>query len=144
MSDPITNLSQAVKRWRGERTTPTVEPLERNPYGAKIYQANLAWAETKKRHAQALEAERAEYLKMVEKYTEMSARWKAENPTQTGQRSGRPRAHHPDEIKILAARALREGTSKTVIRSLLGISDTDKLNTLLAEGEALLKAQGGR
>jgi hypothetical protein len=143
MSDTIQNLISAVDQWRGTRSAPTVTPLERNPYGAKIYAMNMEWAEIKDEHERQLDAKRTQYQEQVDRLHELSARWKAEHPEQTGQTRGRPKAFHSDEIKRLAAKALREGTNKTTIRALLGVAGTEKLNGILAEGEALLKAEEG-
>jgi hypothetical protein len=43
-------------------------------------------------------------------------------------------------VKIAAAEAIRAGTTKSTVRVMLGISDTGRLDALLAEGEQLLKA----
>lgn len=143
MSDALQNLIEAIAEWRETRSAPTVEPIARNPYGAKIYALNMDWARTKDEHARLLDEKRAKYQEQVDKLHELAARWKADNPQKAAKDTGRRRLEHPDEIKTWAAQALREGVSKSTIRALLGIADTERLNTLLAEGEALLKAREG-
>jgi hypothetical protein len=139
MSDPITNLNRAIEEWRRTRTRPENRQVPVNPYGAKIYAMNMEWAEIKDEHARQLDAKRERYQEQVAKLQELSARWKAENPAPATGR-GAKRLTHSDAVKIAAAEAIRAGTTKSTVRVMLGISDTGRLDALLAEGEQLLKA----
>jgi hypothetical protein len=142
MSEALQNLNLAIEEWRNTRTRPENQPVPVNPYGVKIHAMNMEWAEIKDEHARALDAKRQRYQERVAKLTELSARWKAENPTPTTGRGSR-RLVHSDGVKIAAAQALRAGVNKSTVRALLGIADTNRLDTLLAEGEALLNTKQG-
>jgi hypothetical protein len=143
MGNALQNLSEAVEAWRTTRVEAPVRVAESNPYGAKIYQMNLDWAEVKRQHAEALEARRIQYQEQVDRLHELSARWRADHPVPKGGR-GRPRIEHSDDVKRAAAQAVLEGENRTVVRALLGISSTERLNTILAEGQALLEREGQR
>jgi hypothetical protein len=142
MSDALQNLVQAIDDWRTDRKDEVKAKAERakNPYGGKILQLHKEWGAKRRAALAAIEADRQQYLRDVERYTQLSRDWVAEHPTLPGA-PGRPPAPVPDSIKILAAQALRDGRAKTAIRGVLGVANTRKLNEILAEGEALLKAQ---
>lgn len=140
MSNAVQNLIQELAEWRKHRSSAEVSPRSSNPYGVKIYDLNMQWARTREEHAKALEAQRTQYLEQREKLTELSARWKADNPTPKLP-TGRPATPYPDALKIAAARALQEGTTKTAIRGILGIGSTEKLDAILTEGAALIEAE---
>lgn len=140
------NLRQAVEKWRrgvkSERTEGG-DTRPKNPYGQKIYDLNYAWGDTKRAHEEKIKAEYEEYKSTLADLSAKSEAWKREyDYTPSGVASGRPQnPDYSDEVKIAAAALYRERGAKTMVRILLGTSDTARLNRALAEGEALLQSR---
>jgi hypothetical protein len=143
MTNTLENLTQAVEQWRGERGNHPIAPREKNPYGAKIFALNKEWSAIKKAHAAELEAKRKNYREQVVKFQELSNLWEKDNrgPRPDSAKRGPARQEHSDEVKKAAAAAIREGHKKTTVRVILGVSNTARLNEILDQGEALLKAE---
>lgn len=143
MTDAITNLSEAVAEWRGAKSKSGPKPKAKSPYGQKIYDLNMKWAETKKAAQAAIKAEEEKYREEHTKLTELQNRWQAEQgrPQVDTTRRGPKISEHSDEVKIAAAAAMRAGYSKSLVRAILGLSNTERLNALLREGEELLQVQ---
>lgn len=142
MTDALQNLVHAMDDYRQNPPEAPEQPKrEKNPYGAKIHQENMLWGKKRKAVMESLEDDKRAYLDRVEKFQELAKRWDEEHKDDPKPSVGRPALELPDEVKMLAAQALRDGRGKTAIRGVLGISRTDKLNRILAEGEELLQAE---
>lgn len=145
MTDALHNLNDAVAAYRAQKSDAPQAPAPKakSPYGQKIYDLNMAWAERKKEIQASLAEEEAAYKADVQKWQDLHDRWERDNrPSNQGQGSRGPqRTEFPPEVKIAAALLVRQPGKKSVARAILGISDTGRLNALLREGEELLQAQ---
>lgn len=141
MSDALTKLHTLVQEWRETREEPRIKPKDRNPHGQKIYDLNMAWNAKKKAALAAIEEDYQRFLNAVAYEQEQKNKWDAENHTPATKigRPGRHKHEHPVEIKKAAAQAIRDGFTKTQVRIHLGITNTERLNEILATGEALLQ-----
>lgn len=137
------NLRQAVATWRrGVKSTQTEtgEVRPKNPYGQRIYDLNMQWAETKAALEDAYNTYRAELDDLLAK----SKSWKVEYeiPLKRRDRRGRPKnPDYSDEVKIAAAELFNHTGNRTPVRLALGTSDTQRVTRTIEEGKALLEAQ---
>lgn len=142
----LVELQAAISTWRADRDNEKdsrkANP-QRNPYGKRIHGLNMDWAAAKAEHEAKLAAARAEYDAEYAKLRALHAQWEGAQPDKAKVTAGRPSTPHPDAVKIAAARARNAGVSKTLVRSLLGIANTEKLNALLREGQELLRREEG-
>lgn len=143
MTSALENLTQAIEEWRQERGNQPTAPRERNPYGAKIYSLNKEWSAIKKAHAAELEGKLKNYREQIARLQELSALWEKDNrgPRPDSTKRGPARQEHSDEVKKAAAAAIRGGHKKTTVRVILGLSNTQRLNEIIEQGEALLQAE---
>jgi hypothetical protein len=146
MANEIENLAQAVNEWRGVKSQSGPKPKAKSPYGQKIYDLNMKWAETKKAHMAAIQAEEAKYREEYNKLTGLQNRWQAEQSRQQREipdtaRRGPKISEHSDEVKMAAAAAIRANHKKSLVRAVLGVSNTERLNRIIREGEELLQAE---
>jgi hypothetical protein len=145
MSTELSDLQDAVETYRTQRDETRVEKIqaERNPYGRSLHDLNVEWGKTKAEHEAKIKAQRDAYLKRASDLRNLSKAWDLEHPVVARPVRGRIPNEWPDEVKRAAAQAIEAGTNKSLVRTILGLSDTERLNRLLAEGDALLHHQDG-
>ena len=90
-------------------------------------------------YGEAKRAAKAAYMAERERLLEAIAAERAVRPVRARGRA--PFGPYPDSLKVAAYNLYREAGSKTLVRTMLGVTDTQKLNTLLAEGKELWKAK---
>lgn len=117
-------LVREVEDWRKP-----LPPQQRakDPAGVALFELNVEYGRAKR--------------ELKEKYAAEAERLKGLIADKVPARKGpRPRPPYPDSLKAAAYRYYVGSGSKTAVRKVLGVADTQKLNTLLAEGKELVEA----
>lgn len=131
----IEDLKTELDAWRESIKSERQEARTKNPYGQQINDLNVEWGEKKKAHKERLAKEEGEYRARISRLQAMSDTFIKEQPP-AGPSGRKPNPDFSDEIKILAFHAEKD-FGRTVVRGLLGLTDTKKLDRILAEGKGL-------
>ena len=128
----VEELSAEVKKYRESNLAAQRRDRGASPGSVALQKLNYEYGEAKR-------AAKAEYSAERERLMVVIANERAEKLGEARSPGRAPFGPYPDSLKIAAYNLYREVGRKSLVRTILGITDTQKLNTLLAEGKELVE-----